>query len=193
VADTPVPTCDPERAIVVQRALVDEGFRAHEVRTFVAPWFPRFCASKGRGGIQVRHAVSFADHAVDRGGLAKIPVCHYDDDAFKRELYITRIRKFDPARPDRNPAPRLWLPEDVDRQFIREMMGERLERQVDKRYGVPRWVWKSSPPNDWGDAVKMGLVLWAVIGHQFQKPRKAPVEAPAEAPAGGENAGPSAG
>lgn len=189
VADTPVPTCDPDKAIVVQRALVDEGYRAHEVRTFVAPWFPRFCASKGRGGIQVRHAVTFADHAVDRGGLAKIPVCHYDDDAFKRELYITRIRKFDPARPDRNPAPRLWLPEDIDRQFVRELMGEKLERQVDKRYGVPRWVWKSSPPNDWGDAVKMGLVLWAVIGHQFQKPRKVAeaAGAPAVEQGGGAN------
>jgi hypothetical protein len=42
----------------------------------------------------------------------------------------------------------------------------------EKKFGLDKWVWKSSPPNDWGDCLKMGLVLWSLIGPLFDPANK---------------------
>lgn len=159
-----------EKTLEVQAGIMDEGGKdgtSYEVRKFCAPLFPFFMPCKGRGGIQVKNTVHFSDSKLTRGGNEVIPVCHFDDDAFKRDLYIDRIRKFNKDKAKDFELPRLYLPLNIDEEFIRELCGEELVRQIDVN-GNPQYVWKSTPPNDYGDCLKMGMVQWNVIGHKFQ-------------------------
>jgi len=172
IAARPIPAGGKE--VFVQRVIIDEGGKggtSYEVRAFCLPRFPMFFPCKGRGGIQVKNTIAFSDSAVTRGGESKISVCHFDDDAFKRILYLERIKKFDPEKTADFNLPRLWLPMDIDSELTRELCGEELVREVDDN-GVTQFVWKQKPPNDWGDCVKMGHVLWNVIGHKFQPQSK---------------------
>jgi phage terminase large subunit GpA-like protein len=161
------------KEIRVQRVNIDEGGKdgtSYAVRSFCYPLFPKFSPCKGRGGIQVKNTIAFSDSALSRGGEEKIPVCHFDDDAFKRILYNDRIRKFDAQKCEDFNLPRLWLPQDVTEEFVRELCGEELVKELNSK-GVPEFVWKPKPPNDYGDCVKMGYVMWNVIGHRFQDPK----------------------
>jgi phage terminase large subunit GpA-like protein len=169
IADQPIRT--PEQDIICQRAIVDEGGKdgtSYAVRTFCYDRFPRFFPAKGRGGVQVRNTVVFSDSALSRGGLEKIPVCHFDDNAFKSLLYIDRIKKYDPEKIAAHGLPRLWLPQDASEELVRELCGEQLVRVVDA-HGVPGFQWQTKPPNDWGDCLKMAHVLWNCIGANFQE------------------------
>lgn len=170
VAKREIP-CGPDGKIVrVQAGIMDEGGKdgtSYEVRKFCYPLFPFFMPCKGRGGLQVKNTVFMSDSKLSKGGNESIPVIHFDDDAFKRELYIDRIRKFDPEKTKEFDLPRLYLPMDIDEEFIRELCGEELVREIDGN-GNPQYVWKAKPPNDFGDCLKMGGVLWNVIGHKFQ-------------------------
>lgn len=56
---------------------------------------------------------------------------------------------------------RLWLPRDASEQLFRELSGESLKRVK----GKVQWV--ASPPNDFGDCVKMGYVLATVMGPEL--------------------------
>lgn len=168
VALRPIKT--PEREIYVQSVIMDEGGKdgtSYEVRKFCLPLFPFFVPAKGRGGIQVKNTIWFTDSKVAKGGDETIPVCHFDDDAFKRELYIQLIKNHDPEKSKEFGTPRLWLPVDVDEAFCRELQGEELVKELDSN-GIEILVWKSSPPNDFGDCVKMGGPLWNTISHKFQ-------------------------
>jgi phage terminase large subunit GpA-like protein len=170
IAKRKIPVGPDNKLVSVQAGIMDEGGKdgtTYEVRKFCAPLIPFFFPAKGRGGIQVRNTVFFADSKLSKGGLETIPVCHFDDDAFKRELYIDRIRKFDRSKVEEFDLPRLCLPMDIEEEFCRELCGEELVRELDAN-GNPSFVWKSKPPNDWGDCLKMGMVLWNVIGHKFQ-------------------------
>ena len=161
--------CDG-REITAQNGIMDEGGKdgtSYDVRKFCKPLFPFFVPCKGRGGMQVKNTISFTDSKLDRGGDETIPVCHFDDDAFKRELYLDLIRKFDAEKSKEFNLPRLYLPMDIDQEFVRELCGEELIKELDNN-GVAQFVWKQKPPNDYGDCIKMGGVLWNVIGHKFK-------------------------
>lgn len=160
----------PEREITVQSVIMDEGGKdgtSYEVRRFCAPLFPYFIPCKGRGGIQVRNNIWFTDSKISKGGDESVAVCHFDDDAFKRELYIQLIKNFSLEQSREFDVPRLWLPVDVDEDFCRELLGEELIKELDAS-GQEVMKWKGKPPNDYGDCVKMGGVLWNVISHKFQ-------------------------
>jgi phage terminase large subunit GpA-like protein len=160
----------PDRDIQVQTVIMDEGGKdgtTYEVRRFCAPLFPYFIPCKGRGGIQVKNTIYFSDSKLSQGGDETVPVCHFDDDAFKRELYIQLIKNHDTEKSREFDLPRLILPVDIDENFVREMCGEELVKEIDSN-GVETRVWKPKPPNDYGDCVKMGGVLWNVISHKFQ-------------------------
>ncbi len=162
----------PEKDITVQNCIMDEGGKegtSYEVRKFCLPLFPFFIPTKGRGRVQAKNTIHFSDSKVTKGGDETIPVCHFDDDAFKRELYIELIKKHDPVRAQEFNQPRLFLPSDIDEEFVRELCGEELVREIDEN-GVEAFVWKSKPPNDYGDCIKMGGVLWNVIEHKYNKP-----------------------
>lgn len=162
--------CPDGRVIEPQRVQIDEGHVALEVRKFCRGLFPRFYPSKGTGGIHVRDVTAFRPHKVDQGGLVMIDVCHYSDDAFKHELYIRLIRDFDARKAEAFNSARLWLPKHLDKAFMRELQGERLEkREMKSRPGRIGWEWVQSPPNDYGDCCKMLRVLWSLVSEQFEK------------------------
>lgn len=163
--------CGPnERLLSVQAGIMDEGGKdgtSYDVRKFCLPLFPFFMPSKGRGGIQVKNTVHMSDSKLKKGGNEIIPVIHYDDDAFKRELYVDLIRKFDPEKAKEFNLPRIYLPMDIDEELIRELCGEELVKEIDSNGNV-QYVWKPKPPNDYGDCFKMCRVQWNLIGHKFQ-------------------------
>ncbi|MEO5712174.1 MAG: terminase gpA endonuclease subunit [Luteolibacter sp.] len=169
----PIRVIDPEtkteKEIFVQAGIMDEGGKdgtSYEVRKFCKPMYPFMVPCKGRGKIQAKNTIHWSDSKLDKGGNETIGVCHFDDDAFKRELYIDLIRKHDPKRIEEFDLPRLWFPSNIDETFIREMCGEELVKELDAA-GIEQLVWKSKPPNDYGDCVKMGGVLWNTIAHRF--------------------------
>lgn len=166
------PTKTPEKEVFVQAGIMDEGGKggtSYDVRTFCYPLYPFFMPCKGRGGIQVKNTIAYSDSRLAEGGNETIPVIHFDDDAFKRILYINLIKKFDAEKAKNFDLPRLWLPKDIDEDFVRELCGEELVKELDDN-GVEQFVWKPKPPNDYGDCVKMGGVLWNVIEHKFRPP-----------------------
>lgn len=164
------PIKTPEKDIFVQAGIMDEGGKdgtSYEVRQFCLPLLPFFMPCKGRGGLQVRNTIHYSDSKLSKGGNETIPVIHFDDDSFKRQLYIQLIKKFDATKAKEFNLPRLWLPVDIDEQFVRELCGEELVKELSKT-GVVEYIWKPKPPNDYGDCLKMGGVLWNVIEHKFR-------------------------
>jgi phage terminase large subunit GpA-like protein len=170
IAKRPIKT--PERDIYVQSGIMDEGGKdgtSYEVRNFCYPLTPFFLPCKGRGGIQVKNTIYYSDSKLSKGGNETISVIHFDDDAFKRQLYIDLIKKFDPGKfKDFPDLRRLYLPSDIEEEFVRELCGEELVKELDAN-GVEQTVWKPKPPNDYGDCIKMGGVLWNVIEHKFRQ------------------------
>lgn len=167
LAAKPIPRPDGES--LVQRVIIDEGGKggtSYDVRKFCLRRFPMFFPAKGRGGIQVKNTVAWSNSGIDRGGLDQIPVCHFDDDAFKRILYIDRIQKFDAVKSKALGLPRIWLPQNLDEEIIRELCGEQLIKKLDSR-GNPVFEWESRPPNDYGDCVKMLFVLGNIVAEQL--------------------------
>lgn len=164
------PVIGTDRKIGIQAGIMDEGGKdgtSYDVRKFCLPLSPMMTPSKGRGGIQVKNIVWWVDSGIEDGGNETIPVIHYDDDAFKRELYVDLIKNHDPKRQEEFNLPRLWLPIDVDEAFILELCGEQLVKEIDEN-GVEQNVWKPKPPNDYGDCVKIGGVWWNNVKKRYQ-------------------------
>jgi hypothetical protein len=156
VADDPIPDAAGGEWIA-QAGLIDEGGdKTMAVRRWVLNNTPRWFSCKGRGGLQVRHTLAGSEALVDGQTLL---VYHYDDDGYKRQLYYSMIRRRDHQR--KYGYPQLFLPVDATPEFIAELRSERLvlvkgrmEWQTNKKVG----------PNDFGDCVKEGLVLWTILG-----------------------------
>jgi hypothetical protein len=147
---------------------VDEGgHRAREVRKNVLPLAPWFVPMKGLGGMQVRKVIDWRSHQVDPDlvpGMGQridtVECLTFDDDAFKRELYRDRIlsgRKLPDGISGRN----IWFPTDMDESFARELCAEQLVKGENPKTGKVGWYWKVKGANDFGDAVKMLLILYA--------------------------------
>jgi phage terminase large subunit GpA-like protein len=147
--------------------LIDEGYLAKiSVREFVQRSGGFYFGSKGRGGIQVKNVVTESKTVHDG---AEMVVYHYDDDDFKKQLYIARIAKLHEIISGKSKTPRMWLPENIEYDFAKELWAERLEEEKQK-WGPPKWLWKMvGEANDFGDALKMQLVVWYIIGHYFNE------------------------
>lgn len=173
------------RQIFVQRTICDEGGaggNTWQVREFCESRFPRFFPSKGRGGVQVMsNTVWWVENKVFKGGDVTMPVCHYDDDSFKSIVYLQRIKKHSDFKSERLGKPRIWLPNDTPSDFLRELCGDQLVKAIDDN-GNETLEWKTLPPNDWGDCIKMMHVLWNNIGHKFQSETKPGEDAKASDP-----------
>lgn len=176
VADDPVPIPGEEDPMSVQMGFIDEGFQAKAVRKFVLGTDGLFFSSKGRGGVQVRHTV--AESTTIYEGVEQI-VYHFDDDGFKKDLYITRIagRKkiSDGKKKGQVTAPYIWFPVDIEQSFAAEMAAEKLV-EVKESWGFTKLKWEKTGPNDYGDAVKQLLVMWHVVGPEFQEETPPPEE-----------------
>jgi hypothetical protein len=156
MADMPVEI--PGGEMTVRIALMDEGHRAMDVRRWCLARVPRWWPVKGRAGLQVRHTVATSSTWVDGDELL---VYHIDDDSFKRQLYHGYIKGGEKAR--RYNQPTIHLPEDIDPDFVRELMGEKLQMpKTRKGYDRPEWI--KTGTNDYGDVLKYTCVIWAVLG-----------------------------
>jgi phage terminase large subunit GpA-like protein len=165
--------------IRVEHMWIDEGDGANsmkDVRDFCAKpesrgWvFP----CKGAGGVQIRGVVDERDRDVDG---YKFHAYHVSHDAFASELYLQRIGKNDEivqaievkkktGKSIPIPAPRLYLMEGADEEFIEELCQEK--RVLKKVRGRLRWVWdEPAGDNDFGDCVKYGLAMWYVMRSAF--------------------------
>lgn len=159
-----------------QIGLIDEGYKTTEVRAFVIRatlagqcWF----TSKGRGNLQVRSVVVESKYTHD--GYTDLICYHYNDDAFKQEMYLGQIGDLSRIISGSSKLPRIWLPraQDVDREFASELCAEELVDE-DTALGFSRRVWKKTgEANDFGDALKMGKVCWQILGPELQAEDKA--------------------
>lgn len=148
--------------------LVDDGgHRSYEVRRNVRGLKPWFFACKGAAGRQISSTVSWRSFRLAKDGVEEIPVLQFDDPAFKRLLYRERILDRRKHKGEEFDTPKLWLPKNVEGEFVRELCGESLERVTDKVTGAARWRWVQKPPNDFGDSLKMNYVAWAVAGEGY--------------------------
>lgn len=154
-----------------QIGLIDEGFKTNEVRSFVIratlsgqAWF----TSKGRGGLQVRSVV--VESKYDHDGIVGNTCYHYNDDAFKQELYLGQIGDLPRIINGASKLSRIWLPrpQEVEREFAAEICAEELIDE-DTTLGFTKRVWKKvGEANDFGDALKMGKVCWQILGAELQ-------------------------
>jgi phage terminase large subunit GpA-like protein len=139
----------------VSVCMIDEGgHRTYEVREHAYARFPSVFTSKGSSSSG--SIIALRDHRIRKADelAPTMPVVVYDDNTFKRDLYIRRIARFDPEKFAAYGQARTWLPVNLETEFTRELMKERLERDRDGRLR-----WNTPKGNDWGDTVKMGLIL----------------------------------
>ena len=193
-ADEPVlsPTGIELRA---QAGGIDEGDgnRTEEVRRWclnrIRQGDSRFWPFKGRGGYQVRGAVTTTTAWCDGEELLTY---HIDDSGFKWALFM-RIR--DNEKLKEKEFPRLILPSDAadDDEFIEELTTER-PFLVKNKVGGKKWEWKMAKGkhNDWWDCIKYLLGLWNVMApmlreqHPEMQPRPSTPRPDATALAGGD-------
>jgi len=147
---------------IVQFGLIDEGDgnKTMSVRRWAIQHAPRWFPAKGRGGLQVRHNVAASESLVDGQSLLTY---HFDDDGFKSQLYYSLIRRREHQK--KYGYPQLFLPVDVTPEFVAELRSERLVKTKQGGREIMKWEHnKKIGPNDFGDVLKMGLVLWAILG-----------------------------
>lgn len=165
VMDDPIP--DPRGGGAEWRAregVIDEGFETTKVRSFCLRADHRFFPAKGRGNTQIRGSIVGFSEAGHDGGL--LNVIHFNDDEFKRALYIDRIRDLSKIKNGVSKVPRLWLPKDIDSDFASELCSERLVPETNA-WGFTKHKWEKTGTNDWGDAVKLLYVWWFVAGPEI--------------------------
>lgn len=200
VADTPVripswPDSVPASARIeptVYKGLIDEGDgnRRPAVRDWVIETFLgvdgngqadyRFYPCWGRAGMQISNwRDMFTARSIEHKGWPLLTYYH-NEWLFKSELYTNRIGRFreilealKKGEPP-PPVPRIWFPARIDDEFVSELCQEARVWDDKKK----RWIWRDPPKaNDYGDALKMNLVLWYVMLPILQKQRMLKVEA----------------
>lgn len=163
----PIQCRTPEGAVeaTCQWGLIDEGYKTSDVRDFCLRSDGRFWPAKGRGSIQARRTVA---ESVSPHAGRQIVTYHFNDDDFKRQLYITRIAMREKIDRGESRAPRLWIPENARADFHSELSSEKLvEQRTPRGYSV--WKWIKTGANDFGDVCKLLLVIWHIVGHLYQE------------------------
>lgn len=144
-----------------QHGGIDEGDHQGQVLSFVVRSNFFFLPTKGAGRVQTRGALVSPSPRLHEGHAFE--AYHFNDDQFKKELYLHRIRDHAKILAGKSRTPRLHFPLDVDHQMASEMVSEHLTITKDPRgYMVEKW--EKEGPNDFGDAVKGALVMWHVLG-----------------------------
>ena len=148
--------------------MIDEGgHRSFEVRQYAYDRYPSALTSRGSFGTINGASIGIRDNnriRKDDPHAPTIPVIAYDDNTFKRELYIRRIARFDPEKAAAYGQSRTWLPSNLETEFTRELMKEKLEKQRDGSL-----KWNKPKGNDYADTLKMGLILWSYLGPELLK------------------------
>lgn len=175
VADTPIAHPAGGEELLSREAMIDEGYETKNVRSFCVRSGHRFYPAKGRGGVQTRGALVSASLTAHDG--EEFNTYHFNDDEFKRALYIDRIRDLDKIKSGKSRVGRLWLPKDCDAEFIAELCGEQLV-PVTTPWGFTKMMWEKKSTNDWGDAVKLLYVWWFIAAADYLAAWKEPPAPP---------------
>jgi phage terminase large subunit GpA-like protein len=133
------------------QGLIDSRHREADVFEYVLRSRYRIFPSKGlRHTSATPYVSSVKKPWGDQGRVVK--AYHYDDRQVKDRYYVDRLQH---ARP----AP-VYLPADVDQDFIEENCAEKFLATQDK-YGatVQQWI-KVGPANDYGDCMKKHFIVW---------------------------------
>ena len=152
--------------------LIDSGFETFDIYDFCDASGWRWYPSKGvpgltQPGLMVEAKSDFKDGR-------EILRYHYNDYQLKVAFYKGKIELHSHPNPKMRRASNLYLPTDIGEDFVSELTSESLK--PDPRTG--RQVWqhdKTIGPNDWGDAMKMQLALWQIIGPGIQNAHRAAV------------------
>jgi hypothetical protein len=192
------------RHCFIKRALIDSGYMAkadkpgaddskeESVYQFCAGTWDfqenryLFVPAKGRGGRQISEPT--VDSKVEYNGRI-LPLQLYDDWTFRRDLYNIRLAS-DPENPSvmGRTRPRIYFPrrEDVEsdhkasapgQSFLSQLLSERI---VVGDYKVGNLIksgphWQKNGPNDYGDGVKGGLILHAVLSRHLMMQQPAEI------------------
>lgn len=152
----------PDASHIIEHGLIDSGHDTFAIYDFCIRtgfhWYP----SKGVGSIDGGRLIEGRDDVYDGDYILRY---HYNDHQIKIHLYKNKIAR---AHDPKNKGPRLYLPSDVEDEFIVELLSESLQ----PRPGIARrmeWFHDTKiGPNDWGDALKMQYVIWQIAGPQLQ-------------------------
>jgi hypothetical protein len=150
------------RVLSPQAGGIDEGDQQKLVHAFVVRSDFFFLPTKGRGGYQTRGKSLVTPSPRDYEGH-EFQAYHFNDDQFKKELYLWRIRDHAKILAGKSKVARLHVPLDIDQPLVTELIAEKLSVNRDKS-GWMTETWTVEGHNDYGDAVKGGLVMWHVVG-----------------------------
>lgn len=146
--------------------LIDSGFETYDVYDFCHASGWRWYPSKGvpglsPGGYLVEGKRDFKDGK-------EILRYHYHDFQLKVAFYKGMIELHSHPDHTRRRPSKLHLPTDLDEDFILELTAESLVPDPKTK----KMTWrhdKTIGPNDYGDACKMQLALWQIIGPLLQQ------------------------
>ena len=157
-----------EETVSAFRGYIDSGYNSQAVYEFCSGSNGTFFPVKGwdRLAQPVKQAtIKFLAGREYRERVIRL--FHFDDGAFKSDLYIRRIQD------KRGPA---WhLPRNVGADFMRQLTAEKLVEKMNAR-GAVESVWHQvHRDNHLGDCEKMQLVAGYLLASQLKAP--APVKA----------------
>ena len=151
-----------EETVSAYRGFIDSGYNTQAVYEFCSGSNRTFSPVKGwdRLAQPVKRAiVKYLPGREHRERV--IPLYHFDDGAFKSDLYIRRIQ-------DRDGPP--WhLPRNVGADFMRQLTAEKLVERKNTR-GAIESVWHQvHRDNHFGDCEKMQLVHGYLMASQLRE------------------------
>ena len=145
--------------------LMDCGFRrskviefCHEIRGLI----PYFAPARGIGRVHSRASVWVMEDTSIPNSL--VQVVNFDSQAWEDDLYRRRIIEFDPKK-IRKRYPRIHLPIDADDDYKAEICNAVQVEEVKGGIGQGTYLWQKAnthQPNDYGDCLKMALILWVI-------------------------------
>jgi phage terminase large subunit GpA-like protein len=161
-----------EETVSGKQGLIDSGYNTQTVYEFCSTSNATFFPAKGWDKLSqpVKPAnIKFFPGQQFRERVIRL--YHFDDGAFKSDLYCRRIAD------KRGPA---WhLPRNVGADFMRQLTAEKLVEKKNQR-GEIESVWHQiHRDNHWGDCEKMQLVNGYLLAREL-KPKPAFTSEPAQ-------------
>ena len=161
-----------EETVSAKQGLIDSGYNTQTVYEFCSTSNATFFPAKGWD--KLAQPVKPANIKFFPGQQYRervIRLYHFDDGAFKSDLYCRRIAD------KRGPA---WhLPRNVGADFMRQLTAEKLVEKKNQR-GELESVWHQiHRDNHWGDCEKMQLVNGYLLAREL-KPKPAFTSEPAQ-------------
>ncbi len=165
------PILGTAETIHASRGYVDSGFNTQTVYEFCSASQRRFFPCKGWEHLAQPVKEAIVRYLPGKGGAERnIQLFHFDDGAFKQDLYLRRIQ-------DRR-GPRWHIASNAGGDYVFQLTAEKLVEKKNQR-GHTEQVWhRIRRDNHLGDCEKMQLVAGYLMGRQLRA--KPPVEGPVE-------------